>query len=148
MAEGRLSAAEREAVSLRAGGCCEYCLSQSRFAPDSFSVEHVIPRFRGGSDEPDNLALSCQGCNNHKYTAVEAVDPVTGDAVPLYHPRRDRWADHFVWTEGFTQIIGLTPTGRATVERLALNRPGVVNLRAVLRDAGKHPPPPPPPPPG
>jgi hypothetical protein len=36
--------------------------------------------------------------------------------------------------------IGLTPTGRATVERLQLNREGVVNLRRVLRTIGQHPP--------
>jgi len=37
-------------------------------------------------------------------------------------------------------IIGLTPTGRATVEVLKLNREGLVNLRQVLYAAGKHPP--------
>jgi hypothetical protein len=60
--------------------------------------------------------------------------------VPLYHPRRHRWEDHFGWSEDFTRIIGLTPTGRATVEALLLNRSGVVNLRRLLYQHGAHPP--------
>ena len=49
--------------------------------------------------------------------------------VPLYHPRQHRWPDHFAWNEDTTIVIGLTPTGRATVEALRLNRENVVNLR-------------------
>ena len=64
------------------------------------------------------LARACQGCNSRKYVAIEALDPVTGETVPLYHPRRDRWLEHFAWNEDDTLIIGLTPTGRTTVEKL------------------------------
>jgi hypothetical protein len=60
--------------------------------------------------------------------------------VRLFHPRRDRWADHFAWTDDGTRILGLTPTGRATVEALRLNREPLVNLRRVLVQAGEHPP--------
>jgi hypothetical protein len=49
--------------------------------------------------------------------------------------------DHFCWNDNHTQIIGLTPTGRATVEALKMNRPGLVNMRQVLYLVGKHPPP-------
>jgi hypothetical protein len=34
----------------------------------------------------------------------------------------------------------LTPTGRATVAALQLNRPAVVNIREARYSAGKHPP--------
>ena len=87
-----------------------------------------------------NLALACQGCNNHKYTKTEASDPVSGAMAPLFHPRRQRWRDHFTWDNTYTVIIGLTPTGRATVETLQLNRAGLVNLRRVLYAMGEHPP--------
>jgi hypothetical protein len=86
------------------------------------------------------LAWSCQGCNNRKYTSVEALDPVSGETVPLYHPRRQRWHEHFAWNEDYTVVLGLTPTERATVEKLQLNRAGVVNLRHVLHHIGAHPP--------
>jgi hypothetical protein len=129
----------REALVDRARGCCEYCGSQERFAMQSFCVEHTTPRSRGGESTDDNLALACQGCNNHKYDKVGARDPLSAEDVPLFHPRRDRWSDHFAWSNDFTMIIGLTPTGRATVEALQLNRSGVVNLRHILYAMGEHP---------
>lgn len=124
----------------RAGGCCEYCLSQLHFSPDPFSVEHILPLAKGGSEKLDNLALSCQGCNNHKYTNTSAVDPVTGQAAPLYHPRQDYWAEHFAWSDNCERLIGLTPTGRVTIACLQLNRKGVVNLLQALYLIGRHPP--------
>jgi hypothetical protein len=50
------------------------------------------------------------------------------------------WSEHFAWNEDYSRVIGLTPTGRATVETLHLNRQGVVNLRRVLFLVGMHPP--------
>ncbi len=99
-----------------------------------------MPRCHGGASDDSNLALSCQGCNGYKHVATSAMDPVTEIEVPLYNPRQDVWADHFAWSNGFTEIIGRTPTGRATVERLRLNREAVVNLRIVLRLFERHPP--------
>lgn len=107
----------------------------------SFSVEHIGPRSRQGPDSLGNLAFSCQGCNNHKYTKTNGTDPVSGSLVPLFHPRNQLWTDHFAWNDDATLILGLTPTGRATVETLRLNRPGLVNLRRILAAAGEHPPP-------
>ncbi len=88
----------------------------------------------------DNLALSCHGCNGHKFTTVAAADPTTSLVVPLYHPRRNIWTEHFEWSEEFTHIVGITPNGRATVERMQLNRPAIINLRKALIAFGKHPP--------
>ena len=87
-----------------------------------------------------NLALSCQGCNNHKYTKVESFDPAGSAVVPLFNPRTQRWHDHFTWSNDATLVLGLTPTGRATVIALRLNREGIVNLRRVLYRHGLHPP--------
>ena len=127
-------------VAKRAGGACEYCKSQVRFAMQSFSIEHITPLDHGGSEDLENLAFACQGCNNHKYTKTEVRDPVTGMTVLLFHPRTQRWRDHFVWSSDFTRILGMTPTGRATVEALFLNRDGLVNLRRALYALGEHPP--------
>ena len=140
MSDERVTAELRQQVIDRARGCCEYCRSQARFATQSFSVEHIIPRNKGGLTIFDNLALSCQGCNNHKYNKITGQDPISGETVALYHPRQQRWEDHFVWSDDYTLIVGITPSGRATVETLLLNRVGVVNLRRVLYGAGEHPP--------
>jgi hypothetical protein len=140
MADARISAAVRSIVHNRLNGCCEYCWSQVDFSPDSFSVEHIIPRIKGGTDDLENLALACQGCNNNKFTATESIDPISGLITPLYHPRRDTWAEHFVWSKDFLEIVGKTPTARATISRLRLNRLGVVNLRGALKAINHHPP--------
>jgi hypothetical protein len=139
MPEPQISTQQRKIVIERAQGDCEYCRSQARFSPDSFSVEHIIPRACGGTDDLDNLALACQGCNRRKYTDTEAIDPISGERVPLSHPRRNLWRDHFAWSDDFILLIGLTPIGRATIERLQLNRDGVVNLRRVLHLIDAHP---------
>src|SRR5438445_9307943 len=107
-------------VTARARDCCEYCLSQRRFSPSPFSAEHVLPRSRGGKAEARNLALSCQGCNNHKYSHITGIDPASGHEVLLYNPRVDIWSDHFAWSSDLATIIGLTSRGRATALRLKL----------------------------
>lgn len=140
MPERPTTARERRLVEERARGRCEYCLSPAAYSPDPFALEHIVPRVRGGSHRPSNLALSCQGCNSYKRADVDALDPVSRERVPLYHPRQDNWREHFTWNEDCTRLLGLTPIGRATIAKLDLNRPGVRNLRRVLRDIGEHPP--------
>jgi 5-methylcytosine-specific restriction endonuclease McrA len=85
-----VSRSDRQAVASRARGCCEYCRSQARYATEAFSIEHIQPLSREGADDIDNLALACQGCNGHKYNKVQGVDPISGEALPLFHPRRQR----------------------------------------------------------
>lgn len=140
MAQTYVQAAVVRSVTERAKGQCEYCRCLTSFHSDPFAVEHIVPEVRGGATETSNLALSCLGCNSFKGTFVMGNDPATERDVSLFHPRRHRWSDHFAWSPDTTYIIGLTATGRATVIRLRLNRPGLVNLRAALRHFGVHPP--------
>lgn len=139
MPKPRLTPQQKDQVAQRARYLCEYCLSQLNYSPDPFSVEHIQPQSSGGTNRLNNLAFACQGCNGRKYTSTSAIDPVTGQTVPLYHPRQHQWTDHFIWSDDKTLIIGLTPIGRATVVKLELNREGVVNLRNLLHAIGKHP---------
>jgi hypothetical protein len=139
--EPRIPRSVREGVFEAANYCCEYCLSQACFSPAPFSIEHIVPRADGGTNEITNLALACMGCNGHKHTRQEDTDPLTGERARLYHPRQDTWSEHFQWSADYAHIIGLTPIGRATVSGLHLNRSGVVNLRTSLRRLGLHPPP-------
>ncbi|MFZ4662538.1 MAG: HNH endonuclease [Caldilineaceae bacterium] len=139
MAELSISRKQREFVAQRAKYRCEYCHSPLDFCPDPFCIEHIIPLAGGGANDMDNLAFSCQGCNSYKYTSVTALDPVTGEAVTLYNPRKDGWEEHFTWSEDCLLLTGISAKGRATIERLYLNRTGVVNLRRVLHKVGEHP---------
>ena len=86
---------KRTQVTEGAFYCCEYCMAQSFFSHDYFSMDHILSPKLGGTDELDNLANICQACNNHKHIFIEALDPITGNLVSLYHPRKDTWKDHF-----------------------------------------------------
>lgn len=138
--EARVNAKQRMVVAERAGHCCEYCRSQERFATERFSVEHIQPRSRGGRSVSSNCALACQGCNNHKYDRSEAIDTLTGRTVPLFHPRKQAWQDHFQWNDDYTLMIGISEIGRATIDALKLNRHNLVNLRRILAVRYEHPP--------
>lgn len=127
-------------IRQRASACCEYCLSQDQYSSSSFSIEHIIPLAKAGTNNLGNLAYSCQGCNNYKGIATDAIDPATGLIVPLYNPRTESWSDHFQWTDDFFYIAGTSPIGRATVQRLRLNRDNVVRLRQILVVLALHPP--------
>jgi hypothetical protein len=124
----------------RARGAREYCRSPSKFAVDPLVMEHTYPLSRGGKTSAENLALSGHTCNNCKYNKITATDPITNQIVPLFNPRQMKWRDHFTWTVNTTEMLGLTPTGRATIESLQTNREGVVNIRRILAAAGEHPP--------
>lgn len=140
MSSSKVPVRLKKQVTQRAQGCCEYCRNQLRFTNQSFSVEHIIPKALGGKTTLDNLALSCQSCNNHKYDKIQGKDPLTGEIVSLYHPRQHEWKHHFAWNDDCTLIVGLSPTGRATVITLQLNKSGLINLRRVLFSLGEHPP--------
>ena len=68
----------------------------------------------------------------------EAVDPQSGERVPLFNPRAQEWKAHFAWSEDVMVIVGRTTTSRATVAALQLNRPELLNLRRVLHAVGEH----------
>ncbi len=103
-------------------------------------VDHIIPEALEGPTEEDNLWLACAQCNAHKNDRVAAFDIVTGQIVSLFDPRHQVWQDHFAWTHKGAQIIGLTATGRVTVETLQLNRVYLVEARQMWIAAGWHPP--------
>ena len=83
--------------------------------------------------ELENLALACHRCNLRKGPNLTAIDPLSCEVVPLFHPRRDRWIDHFRLIE--FRIEGISPIGRATAHVLGFNDARRVELRrALFRD--------------
>jgi 5-methylcytosine-specific restriction endonuclease McrA len=135
-----ISSKTRRKVFERAKGFCEYCRSDSRFSGSSFEVEHILPESVGGNSELENLALACHGCNLFKSNKTEFFDSATEKTVRLFNPRIDDWTEHFAWSSDFTEMVGLTAIGRATIEALKLNREGLVNKRKMAFKYGEHPP--------
>ncbi|MGO9268773.1 MAG: HNH endonuclease [Terriglobia bacterium] len=129
-----MDAATREFVRRRADNRCEYCLLRREHSGLTHHIEHVIAKQHGGRDDADNLALACHRCNLRKGPNLTGMDPVSGEVVPLFHPRRDQWAEHFLFRR--FRIEGITSVGRATVRVLALNDARRLELRAELLAAG------------
>jgi HNH endonuclease len=115
-------------VFARAGNRCEYCRMHQSLQGATFHIEHIIPQSIDGLETADNLALACPSCNLGKSDRVRVPDPDTDREVPLFNPRRDRWVDHFAWQEGW-RVVGLTPSGRATIAALNLNHPRRIRIR-------------------
>ena len=78
----------------------------------------------------ENLCLSCFQDNTFKAVNVAGYDPLTGDLTELFHPRRDRWVEHFDVDEG--RIVGKTALGRTTVDVLRVNLPERIEHRRLL----------------
>ena len=126
-------------VALRAGHRCEYCHAPEAVFNLPLEVEHIIPRARDGEDTPANWALACRACNLFKATYVSGKDPEQETISRLFHPRKDQWEVHFQVDLGSGEIMGRTPVGRATVERLRLNHEAQVTARLQWMRLGLFP---------
>jgi hypothetical protein len=126
-------------VRERFANCCAYCRTAENLTVSIFEFEHIVPRSAGGKTVFENLCLSCPTCNRFKADRQMVPDSATGEDVPLFHPQRDKWTDHFAWNESATEIMGLTPSGRATIAALKMNRPQLVRVRCMWVAMGEHP---------
>lgn len=126
-------------VASRAGFRCEYCHAPQAVSNSHFEVEHVLPVSLGGDHQPENLALACPFCNVFKAAVLEGHDPVTGVVAKLFHPRTNVWEEHFTVDGNTLHVVGMTPTDRATVERLRMNRELAVLARGYWVMIGLFP---------
>ena len=106
----------RARVVHRASSACEYCLVNEHYATFAYQIDHIIAKKHGGTDIFENLANSCVQCNRFKGSDIALIDPESGELVPLFNPRTEKWNEHFR-LDGFV-IVPLTPIGRATVSLL------------------------------
>lgn len=107
-------------VADRAGHRCEYCLAPEAAFNLIFEVEHIIPPGRGGTSDMANLALACRACNLFKSDRIEGFDSSGTVLVRLFHPRSDRWNDHF-FVAADAMIEGRSEIGKATIQLLQIN---------------------------
>src|SRR5436190_10046321 len=124
-----MAPSRRASVQERAGYRCEYCQLHQEDSPLAvLHVEHIIPRIHGGTDDLDNLALACIDCNLHKGPNLTGIDTQTERVTNLFHPRRQRWKEHFKWRGIY--IVGKTPIGRTTIRVLHMNSEDQLALRS------------------
>jgi 5-methylcytosine-specific restriction endonuclease McrA len=84
--EVRLS---RKNIFERDQSTCQYC--GKRYSKSDFTIDHVMPRSRGGRDTWENLVLACVKCNVKKgnRTPMEAHMPL------LREPGKPKWLPKF-----------------------------------------------------
>ena len=68
----------RRAVFARDGWSCQYCGARS-----NLTVDHVIPRSKGGASTWENIVASCAPCNRRKGDLL----PAQANMVPRRAPR-------------------------------------------------------------
>ncbi len=98
------------------------------------TIDHIIAEKHGGTTTPDNLALACTLCNARKGSDLASIDDETRLLVPLFHPRHDRWREHFQLIGG--RIESRTSIGRVTARLLHFNDRDRVDERELLAAAG------------
>lgn len=80
-------ALSRRNILLRDNHNCQYCATIS----GPFTIDHIVPKERGGSDAWENLVTACQPCNRTKgnRTPEEANMPLKR------HPRKPNRIHYF-----------------------------------------------------
>jgi len=125
----------RQLVAERARRRCEYCLIHEDDAYLPHQIDHIVSRKHGGLSQEDNLAYACLRCNAWKGSDIGSLDRRSGEMVPLFHPRRQKWTAHFA-LRGFV-IEPLTPQGEVTARLLKLNMAKRVAERQLLVTQGR-----------
>jgi hypothetical protein len=97
----------------------------------------LIAAKHGGVSTLENLALACFDCNRFKGSDIASRDAVSGELVPLFNPRTQRWNEHFRLEGG--QILPLTSVGRVTTLLLKFNLPQRIEVRTTLARTGRYP---------
>ena len=94
----------RRSVFYRDGFTCQYCGKETRL----LTLDHILPRSRGGAHRWENIASACIPCNHRKagLTPKEANMRLLGqpraprpDPYALFHHRTilDEWRQFIPW---------------------------------------------------
>lgn len=119
---------------------CGYCLNPQELMPYKLEIEHIYPKALGGETIEENLWLACRECNAHKSKKIKGFDILTEKTVKLFNPRQQIWREHFEFSQDFSEIIGKTPCGRATVDALQMNNSYQTTARLAWVETSKFPP--------
>jgi 5-methylcytosine-specific restriction endonuclease McrA len=74
----------RRAVFARDGGRCQYCAGPAE------SIDHVVPRSRGGEHTWENVVAACRPCNTRKRDRLLSETPMALRRRPAV-PRELTW---------------------------------------------------------
>lgn len=126
-------------VADRANHRCEYCHAPELVFNFPFEVEHIVPLSRQGIDSESNLALACRSCNLRKGNRISGIDQDSNTEISFFHPRLEQWDDNFHVDIASTMIVGITATGRTTIDYLEINSQPQMKARQLWISLGLFP---------
>lgn len=103
----------RTNLLIRDNFTCQYC--DKHLEKDDLTVDHVVPRVRGGTTRWDNVVAACYVCNaikGHKQNMKPRVKPQRPDYHQLVHNVKklrivipdERWLPYLGWDEKLVTI--------------------------------------------
>jgi len=114
----------RREVFIRDGYTCQYCGRQSH----ELTIDHVIPRSRGGLHAWDNVVSACRACNHRKGGKSVAEARMLLNKQP-HEPRAgvyytiERRVDASIHDEWQKFLPGFTPIGAPQTGSASSSRP-------------------------
>lgn len=121
---------------------CPYCREEIRYGGYGEPIEHIYPK----SDEPNwmfepqNLCLSCYGCNSKKHDKITTIDDFVKDNKKKYpnrsanfriiHPHFDTYSAHIDSKYMFVRPRLNSEKGKETIRICQLNRMDLLMKRA------------------
>ncbi len=127
-------------MKARADNLCEYCLLHEDDTFFGCEVDHIISEKHGGQTTKANLAYACFVCNRNKGSDIGSLVPEAGSLIRFYHPRIDRWHDHFQLSEGDGMtIVPVSDIGMVTARIFGFNSDERLLERWALQAARRYP---------
>ena len=114
MIQGHSRQALRRRLRKRYGDNCCWCgkpmlFGVAGFSPENASIEHVVPKWKGGADEEDNMMLAHLGCN-HARNHEDQLRRQFAASIPRVCPNTTRHTVMTVWKD-----ISTAPNDRVLV---------------------------------
>lgn len=94
----------RKNLWTRDGGCCQYCGSKSEL-----TIDHIIPRSRGGISSFENCVLACVKCNTKKAaktlneSGMKLIKTIIKEGkiftIPYNMPKKPNWNFYYIYNK-------------------------------------------------
>lgn len=106
----------RQNLLIRDNFTCQYC--SEHLSPLDLTMDHVIPRVKGGKTRWENIVCACYVCNSikgHKTNMVPKKKPVKPDYHQLLDNARkmpikipsEKWIDYLNWDKNLIKVVNL-----------------------------------------